>query len=211
MKYGLMERLFWKVFSGGSKRGLEDILHISNGGEVMKKAHKKYKEMLSGTQDPHNRFSSNLILASIFGSIYLSLEEKPPVEQLIIFNREAVMNNKIMLKKVVSERNYTRKGQQALAENAKQSVRDNNPYSWRYTYEAGKSVMEYTVKFMTCGILHLYKQWGIPEITPAMCKLDYDMAHANHTEFYREQTLFEGGEYCDCRYVHTPPSARGKD
>lgn len=121
------------------------------------------------------------------------------------------MNNKIMLKKVVSERNYTRKGQQALAENAKQSVRDNNPYSWRYTYEAGKSVMEYTVKFMTCGILHLYKQWGISEITPAMCKLDYDMAHANHTEFYREQTLFEGGEYCDCRYVHTPPSARGKD
>lgn len=48
MKYGLMERLFWKVFSGGYKRGLEDILHISNGGEVMKKAHKKYKEMLSG-------------------------------------------------------------------------------------------------------------------------------------------------------------------
>ncbi len=170
MKYGLMERLFWKVFSGDYKRGLEDILHISNGGEVMKKAHKKYKEMLLGTQDPHNRFFSNLILASIFGSIYLSLEEKPPVEQLIIFNWEAVMNNKIMLKKVVGERNYTRKGQQALAENAKQSVRDNNPYSWRYTYEAGKSVMEYTVKFMTCGILHLYKQWGISEITPAMCK-----------------------------------------
>ena len=35
MKYGLMERLFWKVFSGGYKRELEATLHISGSGEVM--------------------------------------------------------------------------------------------------------------------------------------------------------------------------------
>ena len=208
MKYGITERLFWNVFSGGYKRELERTLHIGNSGEVMKRAKVKYREILAGVHSPRNRFVSNIILASMLGAIYLSLDEKPCAEQIIIFNREALMNNKIMLKSIISEKNYTAKGQQALADGAKRSKLDKNPYSWQYTYQAGKSQNEYTVFFTACGIFYLYKQLNIPEITPAMCRLDYDMAHANHSEFYREQTLFAGGEYCDCRYVHTPPSRR---
>ncbi|MDE6763187.1 MAG: L-2-amino-thiazoline-4-carboxylic acid hydrolase [Oscillospiraceae bacterium] len=206
MKYGIMERLFWSVFKGGYKRELENTLHVKNSGMVMKKAHKKYREMIESVQEfrPRNRFVSNIILGCILGSVYISLEEKPPVEKMIIFNREAVMNNKIMLKTVISEKNYTAEGQRALAEEAKKSESDTNPYSWQYTFEAGKSLMEFTTYFKTCGLCHLYKEWGIPEITPSMCRLDYDMAHANNTEFIREQTLFDGGEYCDCRYIHKP-------
>ncbi|MDE6387795.1 MAG: L-2-amino-thiazoline-4-carboxylic acid hydrolase [Lachnospiraceae bacterium] len=208
MKYGMMERLFWTVFKGGYKRELENTLHIENSGEIMKKAHKKYKEMIENVQEfrPRNRFVSNIILASILGSVYISMDEKPSVEKMIIFNREAVMNNKMMLKSVVSEKNYTKEGQKALADGAKQSKNDHNPYSWQYDFQVGKSLMEFTTYFKSCGICYLYKQWGIPEITPAMCRLDYDIAHANNTEFLREQTLFEGGEYCDCHYIHTPQS-----
>lgn len=207
MKYGIMERLMWTVFKGGYKRELVHTLHIGNSGEVMKKAHKKYKEMIAGIQEfrPRNRFVANIILASVLGAVYLSMDEKPSVEQMIAFNREAVMNNKIMRKSVISEKNYTAEGQRALVEGAKKSESDNNPYSWKYTFQAGKSLMEFTTYFTTCGICHLYRLWNISEITPAMCKLDYDMAHANNTEFLREQTLFEGGDYCDCHYIHTPP------
>ncbi|MDE6760280.1 MAG: L-2-amino-thiazoline-4-carboxylic acid hydrolase [Lachnospiraceae bacterium] len=205
MRYGMMERLMWTAFKGGYKRELEHTLHIGNSSEVMKKAHKKYREMIESVQEfrPRNRFVVNIILSSILGSIYLSLEEKPAIEQMIIFNREAVMNNKILLKSIISEKNYTVKGQHTLAEGAKKSESDNNPYSWQYTFQAGKSLMEFTIYFKTCGICHLYKQWKIPEITPAMCKLDYDMAYVNNTEFLREQTLFDGGEYCDCHYIHS--------
>ncbi len=205
MKCGIRECLFWKVFEGGFKRELKNTLHISSGNQIMKKAHGKYKEMLSSAQDPHNRFTMNIIFASVIGAVYLSLDKKPPLEQMITFVHEAVMNNKIFLKFIVSEKNYTLKGQKILAENAKKSENDNNPYSWQFTYEAGKTPLEYTVFFKTCGVCHLFEQWGISEITPAMCRLDYDMARANNTEFIREQTLFEGGEYCDCHYIHMPP------
>ncbi len=205
MKYGIRECLFWKVFESGFKRELKNTLHVSKGNQIMKKAHGKYKEMLASAQDPHNRYTMNIIFASVIGAVYLSLDKKPPLEKMILFVRESVMNNKIFLKFIVSEKNYTLKGQKILAENAKKSENDNNPYSWQFTYEAGKTPLEYTVFFKTCGVCHLFEQWGISEITPAMCRLDYDMARANNTEFIREQTLFEGGEYCDCHYIHTPP------
>lgn len=46
--------------------------------------------------------------------------------------------------------------------------------------------------------------WLTEELTPAMCKLDHDMAAANNTQFVRKQTLEGGGEYCDCHYMNTP-------
>lgn len=205
MKYGIRECLFWKVLKCGFERELINTLHISDGGQIMKKAHGKYKEMLASAQDPHNRFTMNIIFASMVGAIYLSLNEKPPAELMIFYVRESVMNNKIFLKSIVSEKNYTPKGQKIIADSAPKSLNDNNPYSWKYTFKPGKNIFEYTTFFTSCGICYLFEQWGISEITPAMCKLDYDMARANNTEFIREQTLFEGGEYCDCHYIHTPP------
>ncbi len=210
MKYGIRECLIWKVFEGGIERELKNTLHVSNSNQIMKKAHEKYKEMLASAQDPHNRFTMNIIFASMVGAVYLSLNEKPPLEQMIRYVRESVMNNKIFLKFIVSEKNYTPNGQKTIADGAEKSQNNKNPYSWQYTYKAGKSVMEYTVVFTTCGICYLYEQWGIYEITPAMCRLDYDMARANSTEFIREQTLFEGGEYCDCHYIHTLPDSKRK-
>lgn len=206
MRYDMMAKLYWKVFKGGFERELKNTLGISDAKTVIKKAHKKYKEMLESVQpfERKTRFISNIIIASILGSIYLSLDEKPDIAKMTIFTREALMNNRVMLKAIVSERNYTDEGQEKLRQEAELSLKDSNPYSWQYTFEAGKTLMEYTVVFRTCGILHLYRMWNIEELTPAMCKLDYDMAAANNTEFIREQTLADGGEFCDCRYIHTP-------
>ncbi len=206
MKYDFMAKAFWKVFRGGYEYELKHTLGITNAKEVMKKAHVIYQEMLESIQpfEEKNRFISNLLLASILGGIYISLEEKPDIEKMIVFNREALMNNKVLLKSVVSEKNYTEKGQKKIEEDAKKSRSETNPYAWKFSYEKGESVMEYTVTFETCGIWMLYRMWNIQELTPAMCKLDYDMAWANNTVFLREQTLAGGGEYCDCHYKHTP-------
>ena len=101
----------------------------------MKRAYKKYREMLKGVQEfhPRKKFVSNIILGCILGSVY-TLDEKPSVEKIIIFNREAVMNNKIMLKSIISEKNFTAEGQHVLADGAKKSKNDNNTYSWQYTF-----------------------------------------------------------------------------
>lgn len=206
MRYDMMARLYWKVFSGGFERELKHTLGISDPKTVMKKAHRKYKEMLESVQpfERKTKFISNIIIASILGAIYLSLDEKPDIEKMTVFTREALMNNPVMLKAIVSEKNFTAEGQEKLRREAEISLMNSNPYSWQFTFEAGESLMEYTAAFKTCGILHLYRMWNIEELTPAMCKLDYDMAAANNTEFIREHTLADGGEYCDCRYIHTP-------
>ena len=206
MKYDMMARLYWKVFKGGFEHELKNTLGFSDTAAIMKRAKKKYREMIESVQsfEHRTRFISNIILASILGGIYLSLDEKPDTQKMTVFTREALMNNRIMLKAIVSEKNYTAEGQEKLRLAAEQSLSDINPYSWQFTFEAGKSLMEYTATFKTCGILHLYRMWGIEELTPAMCRLDYDMAAANNSDFIREQTLADGGEYCDCHYIHTP-------
>lgn len=206
MKYDMMARLYWAVFRGGFERELKNTLGFSDTAKIMKKAKGKYREMLESVQpfERRTRFISNIIIASMLGGIYLSLDKKPDIDKMTVFTHEALMNNRVMLKAIVSERNYTAEGQEKLRRDAELSLTDSNPYSWQYTFEAGESLMEYTATFKTCGILHLYRMWGIEELTPAMCRLDYDMAAANNSVFIREQTLAGGGEYCDCRYIHTP-------
>lgn len=206
MKYNMMARLFWAVFSGGFKRELKNTLDIPNAAVVMKNARKKYKEMLESIQPlgRKTRFSSILYLASILGSVYISLENKPNIEKMTTYVRESLMNNKILLKSIISEQNFTVEGQESLRREAEISMTDDNPYLWKFTFEPGRNLMEFTTTFFTCGVLYLYQKWNIGELTPAMCRLDYDMAEANNSIFTREQTLAGGGEYCDCHYLHTP-------
>lgn len=206
MKYNMMAWVFWAVFSGGFKRELKNTLDIPNAAVVMKNARKKYKEMLESIQPlgRKTRFSSNLYLASILGSVYISLENKPNIEKMTTYVRESLMNNKILLKSIISEQNFTVEGQESLRREAEISMTDDNPYLWKFTFEPGRNLMEFTTTFFTCGVLYLYQKWNIGELTPAMCRLDYDMAEANNSIFTREQTLAGGGEYCDCHYLHTP-------
>ena len=45
------------------------------------------------------------------------------------------------------------------------------------------------------------KKFGLYDLTPALCHLDYTMAETGGTtDFVREYTLASGGPYCDCGY-----------
>ncbi|MCM1334785.1 MAG: hypothetical protein NC237_07005, partial [Eubacterium sp.] len=95
MKYGFREKLFWFVFKGGLRRELSDTLRLSNGEEIMKRARKKYKELLATAQDPNNRFTFNVIFAAMYGAIYLSLDQKPSLDQMTAYAWETAMNNQV--------------------------------------------------------------------------------------------------------------------
>ena len=59
----------------------------------------------------------------------------------------------------------------------------------------------YEARFTKCGICTLMKEYGLFDLVPAMCRLDYAMAEAGGaSEFVREYTLASGGPYCDCGY-----------
>jgi len=51
MKYGIMPRVMWLLFHGSFERALETELHQEDGKEIMRKAHKHYKEILADVDE----------------------------------------------------------------------------------------------------------------------------------------------------------------
>lgn len=137
----------------------------------MKKAKKKYREMIESVQpfEQRTRYISNIILASILGGIYLSLDEKPDIEKMTVFTRELLMNNCIMLKVIVSEKNYTPRDRKSSGLQLNKAFRTAILIRGSLHLKLAKALWnEYTATFKTCGILHLYRMWEIEELTPAM-------------------------------------------
>ena len=206
MKYGFIEKLMWTGYKGTFRKQLTQTLSEENPKEVMKKAHVKYKEILSDVDEfeKDDRFIINILSCAMLASVLLTVKNKYSVEEVRAYYRGAMCDN--FLTKVASKKSkaYTEKGRKLLKKQAEKSeiLADKNPYTWRFAVEDGKTINQYTATFYTCGICRLMGELGLKKYIPAMCTLDYDMAELNNTEFTREYTLAGGGEYCDCHYNH---------
>lgn len=206
MKYGFMPKLMWTVYKGTFKKQLSETLREENPGEVMKLAHKKYKEILADVDEfeKGDRFLKNILSCAMLSAVLLSVKNKYTVEEVRVYYRKAMCDN--FLTKAASKKSkaYTEKGRKLLKQQAEKSeiLAAKNPYSWRFAVEDGKTINQYTATFYTCGICYLMTKLGLKEYILALCTLDYDMAALNNTVFTREYTLAGGGKYCDCHYDH---------
>ncbi len=201
MRYGFMQRAMWIAFCSSFKEAVRTVLDENDADSVMKRAKKKYREILKGVDefDKESRFLTNILSCAMLSAVLLCVEKRYDVETVRLYYKTA-MDNKIMRKVAVSERNYTEKGRARLKAFAEKSQSITNPYDWKFAVEDGETINQYTATFYTCGICTLMNRLGLSEYIPAMCTFDYDMAAMNHTKFTREFTLAEGGPYCDCHY-----------
>ena len=199
-----MQRAMWIAFHSSFKEAIKTVLDEKDADNVMKRAKKKYREILNGVDefDKGSRFLTNILNCAMLSAVLLCTEKKYDAETVRIYYKTA-MDNKIMRKVVVSERNYTEKGRARLKAFARKSQSITNPYDWKFTVEDGETINQYTATFYTCGICTLMNRLGLSEYIPAMCAFDYDMAEMNNTKFTREFTLATGGPYCDCHYDHS--------
>ena len=204
MKYGFMPKLMWAAYKGTFKKQLSETLREENPGEVMKLAHKKYKEILADVDEfeKGDRFLKNILSCAMLSAVLLSVKNKYTVEEVRVYYRKAMCENFITKSAATKSKSYTEKGRAKLKEQAKTSEKNTNPYFWKFTVEDGETINQYTATFYTCGICYLMTKLGLKEYIPAMCTLDYDMAAMNNTVFTREYTLAGGGKYCDCHYDH---------
>jgi hypothetical protein len=211
MKYSFLPKLMWAVFKGDFQRQLSFVLAEESPKTVMRKAHKKYREILQTVDefDKGDAFVINILSGAMLAAVLLSVEKKYSVEEVRAYYKTAMNSNYVMQKATRSKKYYTEKGRQQLKERAEKSRRCTNPYSWKFTVEDGKTINEYTATFYTCGLCHLFARLGLSEYISAMCAYDHDMAAMNHTEFSRQYTLAGGGPYCDCHYKHES-ERRGK-
>ena len=204
MKNGLMPQAMWLCFRGSFAR---EVHRMSKEEPriVMAKARKRYQKVLMTipefeTGDP---FLTNILSAAMLASVYLELTEKPNLEQVTDFYHHAMTNNIIMRCYLKRGSKYTAKAQAKLKRQGEESARRSglNSYTWCFRYEAGKDINSYSAIFTYCGILHLLKTLDIPEICPAMCTYDYDMADLGGSTFIRNHTLAGGGPCCDCHWT----------
>lgn len=206
MKYGLIQKVMWAGYKGTFKKHLTETLRETDPNVVMKAAHNKYKEILLDVDefDKGDRFLINILSCALLSSVLLSVKNKYSLEEVRVYYRKAMCDNKLTKMASKKSKAYTEKGRETLKQQAKQSeiLAAKNPYSWRFTVEDGATINQYTATFYTCGICYLMTKLGLKEYIPAMCTLDYDMAELNNTVFTREYTLAGGGAYCDCHYDH---------
>lgn len=204
MKYGFIQKLMWAGYKGTFCKNLSTTLREKEPQLVMKEAHRKYKEILQTVDEfeKRDRFIINIVSCALLSSILLSVKNKYTVEEVRLYYKKAMCENKLTKMASKKSKAYTIKGREKLKMQAKQSENIENPYSWKFSIEDGETLNQYTAYFYTCGICHMMTKLGLKEYVPAMCALDYDMAELNDTKFTRKYTLAGGGPYCDCHYDH---------
>ena len=120
MKYGFMPKLMWLTFNKSFAKQLHVTLRETNYKNVMKKAHKKYKEILLDVNEfaKGDRFITNILSCAMLSSILLSTENKYNVEEVRLYYRLSMCENFLLKKMAKKSKSYTIKGREKLKKQA---------------------------------------------------------------------------------------------
>lgn len=214
MKYAGMPWGMWLLFRRSFQRQLIDTLEINRNTavEITEKAKAKYREIIASLPafEKGDRFKMNIVSCAMLAGFLLNLPQKPNVEQVAKYYRDAMMIAPMRwFCRMGGKRKFSEQDVQGMKKTAAFRAADRNPYSWNMEFLPYADGSGYEARFSRCGICTLMKKLGLFEYVPAMCRLDYAMSDAGGTtDFVREYTLASGGPYCDCGYRR---KAGGKD
>lgn len=206
MKYAGMPFGMWALFGTSFERNLITVFELDGDASkvVTSKAKQKYKEIIRKLPEfeKADRFKMNLVNCAMLSAFVLSMPERPDVEKLTVYYRQAMMTPTMRwFCRMSGKKKFSRQDIDGMKTTAAFKAADRNPYSWNmefYEYPDGSG---YEGRFTKCGICVLMKELGLYDLTPALCHLDYTMSEAGGvTEFVRQYTLASGGPYCDCGY-----------
>ena len=206
MKYIGMPMGMWALFSGSFRRQLTGVFGYDGktAAAITRRAKPKYKEIIAELPafEKADRFKMNLVNCALVGAFVLSMPRRPEVEPLTEYYAKAMMTKPMRwFCRKSGKKKFTEKDIAGMKATAALKAADRNPYSWNmdfYEYPDGSG---YEGRFTRCGICVLMKKLGLYDLTPALCRLDYNMTEAGEAaDFVREYTLASGGPYCDCGY-----------
>lgn len=206
MKYAGMPLGLWMVFANSFEKQLTVVFGYdkAEAKTITQKAKAKYKEIIYDLPDfeKGDRFQMNAVSCAMLVAFILSMPNRPDVKMLTKYYADAMMTKPMNWFCCASaKKRYTPQNLEGLRNTAAFHAADRNQYSWNmelYEYQDGSG---YEARFTKCGICEIMKKYGLYDLTPALCRLDYTMSDAGGgTDFVREYTLALGGPYCDCGY-----------
>ena len=169
-----------------------------------KKAKWKYKSIIDKLPEfeKEDRFKMNIVSCAMLIAFTLNMPDRPSVEMLADYYEKSMMIKpaKVFFR-FMGKNKFTDADIKGMKQTAALNAADRNPYSWNMEFYEYKDGSGYEARFTRCGICTLMKEYGLFDLVPAMCRLDYAMTEAGGaSEFVREYTLASGGPYCDCGY-----------
>ena len=206
MKYSGMPAGMWLLYRKSFRRALVNKLKTSpeEAKRIMTNAKPKYREIIGKLPEfeKADRFKTNIVNCSILISVLLSMDRRPAVEEATAYYEHAMTNfaTKTFCR-MGGKNKFTDKDIDKIQKTAALKAADRNKYSWNMDYLPYEDGSGYEARFYKCGICTLMKEYGLFDLVPAMCHLDYTMSELGGTSiFVREYTLASGGPYCDCGY-----------
>ena len=206
MKYAGMPFGMWALFGTSFERNLIAVFELDGDTSkvVTSKAKQKYKEIIRKLPEfeKGNRFKMNIVSCAMLSAFVLSMPERPDVEKLTVYYRQAMMTPTMRwFCRMSGKKKFSRQDIDGMKTTAAFKAADRNPYSWNMEFCLYPDDSGYEARFSQCGICTLMRELGLFDLVPAMCALDYSMSEVGGaSHFVRECTIANGDDYCDCGY-----------
>lgn len=206
MKYFGMPMAMWAMFAKSFRTHLTSVLgyDADTARKITGEAKPRYKEIIRNLPEfeKTDRFKKNIVNCAMLCAFILSMPERPEVGPLTEYYSKSMMTKLVKwFCRKTGKGKFTPQDIEGMKASAALRAADRNPYSWNMDYYEYPDGSGYEARFTACGICRLTKKLGLFDLTPAMCRLDYDMSEAGGAAtFVREYTLASGGPYCDCGY-----------
>lgn len=90
MRYGFMQGAMWIVFHNSFKEAVKTVLDENDVDGVMKRAKKKYREILADIDefDKGSRFLTNILSCAMLSAVLLCVEKRYDVEIVRIYYKK---------------------------------------------------------------------------------------------------------------------------
>lgn len=206
MKYIGMPMGMWVLFRRSFRKKMVSVLGYDErrAARITREAKPRYRKIIANLPEfeKADRFKMNIVNCAMLSAFLLSMETKPPVEQLTEYYGQAMMIRPMKwFCRMSGKKKFSDKDIRGMKATAELKAADRNPYSWKMEFLPYPDGSGYEARFTKCGICTLMKELGLYEMVPVMCRLDYTMSEAGGvSDFVREYTLASGGPYCDCGY-----------
>ena len=206
MKYAGMPFGMWALFGTSFERNLIAVFELDGDAfkVVTSKAKQKYKESIRKLPEfvKGDRFKLNIVSCAMLSAFVLSMPERPNVEKLTVYYRQAMMTPTMRwFCRMSGKKKFSRQDIDGMKTTAAFKAADRNPYSWNMEFCLYPDDSGYEARFSQCGICTLMRELGLFDLVPAMCALDYSMSEVGGaSHFVRECTIANGDDYCDCGY-----------
>ena len=206
MKYAGMPFGMWALFGTSFERNLIAVFELDGDASkvVTSKAKQKYKEIIRKLPEfeKGDRFKMNIVSCAMLSAFVLSMPERPDVEKLTVYYRQAMMTPTMCwFCRMSGKKKFSRQDIDGMKTTAAFKAADRNPYSWNMEFCLYPDDSGYEARFSQCGICTLMRELGLFDLVPAMCALDYSMSEVGGASYFvRECTIANGDDYCDCGY-----------